>query len=73
MINSIITLTRKDKDRGKGKGKGKDKGMRRGIIRRGVVVVVVDSGIESLTYSRYYRCWLMTNGFLMGLDWVGLR
>jgi len=57
MINSITTRTRKDrgkgkgKDRGKdkGKGKGKDKGMRRGIIRRGVVV---DSGVEGLTYGR---------------------
>jgi len=49
MINSIITRTRKDRD--KGKGKDKDKGMRRGIIRRGVMVVV-DSGVEGLTYSR---------------------
>lgn len=47
MINSIITLTRKGRDR----DKGKDKGMRRGIIRRGVVVVV-NSGVEGLTYSR---------------------
>lgn len=51
MIHSIIIRTRKDKGRNKGKDKDKDKGMRRGIIRR--VVMVVESGVEGLTYSRF--------------------